>query len=215
MTRAKLKSQVDRKKSKIRSDVDLTGGMDHSRAMRYCAGIFCMVFLMTIVGCGKETSGAGPDSAKPSNEVRGHLSHALPRLATVKLWLGSQELTAEVARTEIEIRTGMMFRTNIVDGEGMLFVFARPMRAAFYMRNTTVPLSCAYIDPEGAILEIHDLKPLDETPVEARSDNVQFVLEVPQGWFDRNQIKPGAVVRTQYGALNELNWATLRPARRR
>lgn len=174
-----------------------------------------MVFLMTMTGCGKETPGSGPDPAKPADEVRGHLSRALPRLATVKLWLGSQELTAEVARTEVEIRTGMMFRTNIVDGEGMLFVFGRPMRAAFYMRNTTVPLSCAYIDPEGTILEIHDLKPLDETPVEARSDNVQFVLEVPQGWFDRNQIRPGAVVRTQYGALTELNWATLRPAKRR
>lgn len=183
--------------------------------MRYCAGVFCVVFLMTITGCGKETSGSGPAPAKPANEVRGHLSRALPRLATVRLWLGSQELTAEVARTEVEIRTGMMFRTNIVDGEGMLFVFARPIRAAFYMRNTTVPLSCAYIDPEGTILEIHDLKPLDETPVEARSDNVQFVLEVPQGWFDRNQIRPGAVVRTQYGALKELNWATLRPAKRR
>lgn len=189
--------------------------MDHPRPMRYCAGVFCVVFLMTITGCGKETSGSGPAPAKPANEVRGHLSRALPRLATVRLWLGSQELTAEVARTEVEIRTGMMFRTNIVDGEGMLFVFARPIRAAFYMRNTTVPLSCAYIDPEGTILEIHDLKPLDETPVEARSDNVQFVLEVPQGWFDRNQIRPGAVVRTQYGALKELNWATLRPAKRR
>jgi uncharacterized membrane protein (UPF0127 family) len=118
--------------------------------------------------------------------------------------LGNQEITAEVALTLTEIATGMMFRTNLADNEGMLFVFNVPHRAAFYMKNTYLPLSAAYIDPEGIILEIHDLQPLDETPVEARSDQVQYVLEMRQGWFDRHGIGPGALVRTELGSLREV-----------
>ena len=71
------------------------------------------------------------------------------------------------------------------------------------MRNTVIPLSAAYIDPEGTILELHDLKPLEETPVEAGSDNIQFVLETPQGWFKKNNIGVGTVIRTERGSLQE------------
>ena len=69
----------------------------------------------------------------------------------------------------------------------------RPHRAAFYMRNTVVPLSAAYIDPNGAILEIHELKPLEEAPVTAGSDQVQYVLETKLGWFEKNGIAPGTI----------------------
>jgi hypothetical protein len=102
-----------------------------------------------------------------------------------------------------EISTGMMFRKEIGDHEGMLFVFGRPHRAAFYMRNTVVPLSAAYIDPNGAILEIRELKPLDETPVTAGSDQVQYVLETKLGWFETNGIAPGTIIRTEQGSLAE------------
>jgi uncharacterized membrane protein (UPF0127 family) len=71
------------------------------------------------------------------------------------------------------------------------------------MRNTLIPLSCAYIDTEGQILEIHDLKPRDETPVEAASANVRYVLETKQGWFDRNKIGVGTLVRAEAGSLTE------------
>jgi uncharacterized membrane protein (UPF0127 family) len=83
----------------------------------------------------------------------------------------------------------------------MLFAFSQPHRTSFYMKNTRVPLSAAYIDPEGVIQEIHDLHPLKEEPVEANSENIQFVLEVPQGWFKRHNISTGALVRTQFGEL--------------
>jgi uncharacterized membrane protein (UPF0127 family) len=87
--------------------------------------------------------------------------------------------------------------------EGMLFVFGGPMRASFWMRNTLIPLSCAYIDPDGVILEIHDMKPLDETPIQAQTDRVQYVLEVKQGWFDRNKVSAGMLVRTEQGSLRD------------
>ncbi len=166
-------------------------------------------------GCGSRQTEPFDSPRRSEAKDHGHLNHALPRLSTIKLWVSSRELVAEVARRAAEVQTGMMFRTNMADNEGMLFVFARPLRASFYMRNTTVPLSCAYLDPDGVILEVHDLKPLDETPVEAGSDNVQFVLETAQGWFARNQVHPGMVVRSQYGALRDLDWLTLRPAKRR
>ena len=132
-----------------------------------------------------------------------YLDHAQPRLSTIKLWLGSQELVTEVARTQTEVATGMMFRKAMNENEAMLFVFAQPYQASFYMRNTIIPLSCAYLDTEGEILEIHDLKPMDETPVQAASANVRYVLETKQGWFDRNKIGVGTVVRAEAGSLTE------------
>ena len=85
----------------------------------------------------------------------------------------------------------------------MLFVFPSASPRAFYMRNTYVPLSVAYISPEGVIEEIHDLQPLNEVSMPSRSENIQFVLEVPQGWFKRHNIEPGASIRTQLGELKK------------
>jgi hypothetical protein len=71
------------------------------------------------------------------------------------------------------------------------------------MKNTRVPLTAAYINSEGVILELHDLEPLNETPVEADSGEVQYVLETKQGWFARHKVSTGAVVRTEYGSFPE------------
>ena len=86
----------------------------------------------------------------------------------------------------------------------MLFVFSRPRRASFYMRNTLLPLSCAYIGSDGTILEIHDMKPLDETPIVASTDQVQYVLEVNQGWFKRHGVSVGTVASTEKGPLRKI-----------
>jgi hypothetical protein len=174
------------------------------------AALLLAAVLVAPGGCQRAGNSATSDAASPPPRAY-HLDRAQPRLPTLKLWLGGQEITAEVARRTTEIATGMMFRTNIADGEGMLFVFPRPYRAAFYMRNTTVPLSAAYLAPDGTILELHDLQPLNETPVTAASDHVQFVLEVPQGWFQRHGVRTGLVVRTPYGGFPEVDWVNLRP----
>ncbi len=133
-----------------------------------------------------------------------YLTNAQPRLPTMKLMVGVRELNAELALKPVEIYTGMMWRTNMVDGEGMLFVFGDAAPRSFYMKNTLVPLSIAYIDPAGVILEIHDLHPRNEQPVPSKAGNIQFVLEVPQGWFARNGIVPGTVVRSAQGELKKL-----------
>lgn len=126
---------------------------------------------------------------------------AQPRLQTMKLWLGPQVVTAELALTAVQQQTGMMFRTNMAEGEGMLFAFPMAHQASFWMKNTCLPLSAAYIDPAGVILEIHELKPFDTNAVVAASDRIQYVLEMRPGWFQRNGVSTGAVVRTEHGPL--------------
>jgi uncharacterized membrane protein (UPF0127 family) len=141
-----------------------------------------------------------PSPPQPSSYA---LTNAQPRLSIVKLWLGSQEIEAEIATSMVQIATGMMFRKEMAEKEGMLFVFPRPHQTAFYMRNTYIPLTCAYINPEGEILELHDMKPLDETPIPAKSDDILYVLEMKQGWFVRNNVSVGTVLRTEMGSLRD------------
>jgi hypothetical protein len=155
------------------------------------------------IGCQKQPPPPAP-APEPVVEQTIYLPHAQRDLPVVKLWVGPEELSAEVCLTQQQLATGMMFRTNLAEKSAMLFCFGIPHQAAFYMRNTTVPLSAAYIDPEGVIVDIRDLKPLDETSVEASSDQIQFVLEVNQGWFTRHGITTGAVVRSSAGSLRDI-----------
>lgn len=121
----------------------------------------------------------------------------------MKVWLGAEEMEAELALTAIQQQTGMMFRTNLAENAGMLFVSPAPYRARFWMMNCPLPLSAAYIDPEGVILEIHELRPHNTNEVVAVSERVQFVLETNQGWFGRHHVTTGMLVRTEHGALAE------------
>ncbi len=156
------------------------------------SGIFVAAMVgILLVGCQKPNTIAAPSFPE----------QAQPKLPTLKLWMGAEELVTELALTGIQQQTGMMFRTNIAENEAMIFVMPNPHRAAFWMKNTSVPLSAAYIDPKGVILEIHDLQPHNTNAVVAASDNVQYILETSQGWFERKKIAPGTVIRTERGSL--------------
>ena len=159
------------------------------------------VILVLILGLGCQKPAPSPS---PTNNTNAEgPSQAQPKLPTVKLYVGTNELITEIARSSYQLQTGMMFRKSMEENEAMIFVFSQPSKASFYMRNTSVSLSAAYIDSEGVIREIHDLKPFDETPVDASTDQIRYVLEVRQGWFDRRQIKPGIAVGTERGSLAE------------
>ena len=112
-------------------------------------------------------------------------------------------MTAEIAREPVAIMTGMMFRTNLPANECMLFVFPNADRRAFWMKNCVVPLTAAYVDPDGVIREIHDLQPGDTNSVPTDSRQIQYVIEVNQGWFKQQGLKPGTQVRTEQGTLRE------------
>lgn len=179
--------------------------------MRTSKKIILLLLLVLLIGGagfvlvrGLKPASAQTNVGQPQIDPKyGHLTHAQPKLPTIKVWLGSEEMIAEIAREQVQIATGMMYRTNMAENEAMIFVFPYPDQKSFYMRNCTVPLSAAYIEPTGTIAEIVDLQPHEETPVMSRSSNLQFVLEVPQGWFQRHNIHPGAVIRTERGSLQE------------
>ena len=112
-------------------------------------------------------------------------------LPQVTLRIGSATVKAEVADEPEERTIGLMGRTGLADGEGMLFVFRQPQMLGFWMRDTLVPLSIAYINAGGIIREIHDMNPLDETSATSTFRDLVYALEVPQGWFGRHKILPG------------------------
>ena len=114
-----------------------------------------------------------------------------PPLPTTTLRVGTATLKAEVANTPETRAIGLMGRTELADGHAMLFVFTQPQPLGFWMKNTLIPLSIAYINAAGIIREIHDMKPLDTNPVDSTFRDLIYALEVPQGWFQKNKILPG------------------------
>ena len=147
---------------------------------------FIALFLTAtlLAGCKKsgETAAAPPslDDLLPKQ--------AQPKLPTMKIYVGPETMNAELATTEQEEMTGMMFRTNIQETDAMLFVLPVPQRASFWMKNCPESLSAAYIGPDGVIEEIHHLEKNDTNSVVAASDNIQYVLETKDGWFARHNI---------------------------
>lgn len=131
------------------------------------------------------------------------VTEAQPKLRTLELLIGNPpiEVTAEMAISQQQIATGLMHRKSLDGNEGMLFIFDEPKKAAFYMRNTIVPLTVAYLGSSGVIMELHDLEPLNEAPVEAESELVRFVLEMPRDWFKKNGVTEAQKVRAKEGAL--------------
>lgn len=112
-------------------------------------------------------------------------------LPTTQLTIAGKSLTVEVAATPKQQARGLMFREHMPADHGMLFLFPKPRTASFWMRNTPLPLSIAYLDADGIILEIHDMRPFDQHPIRSTSSRVSYALEVHQGWFHRHGITPG------------------------
>lgn len=102
----------------------------------------------------------------------------------------SVSLCAEIASTEETRAAGYMFRTDIPDGTGMLFVYEDDQPLRFWMKNTPTPLSIAFIDRKGQIKDIFDMKPYNLNGVSS-GGFVRYALEVPQGWFARAGVSCG------------------------
>jgi len=100
---------------------------------------------------------------------------------------------AEIAQTPEERAQGLMHRDSLEDGYGMLFIFEKDQVLSFWMKNTFIPLSIAYITSDGRIVDIKDMYPLDESSV-VSSRSVRYALEVPQGWFSRAGVHLGDIV---------------------
>jgi len=124
-----------------------------------------------------------------------------PRLPIMKLWVGPEEMNVELALTSEQQRIGMMLRTNLAENAGMFFPLPMTQRASFWMKNCPLPLSAAYIDPDGVIQEIHDFQPHNTNAVISASYHIRFVLETPRGWFERHNVRRGMLIRSERGTL--------------
>ncbi|ARP90248.1 hypothetical protein CAL14_08070 [Bordetella genomosp. 9] len=113
-----------------------------------------------------------------------------PTLPKTQLSAGIHVIQAEVARTEESRERGLMFRKPLEGNDGMLFVFDRPDRQCFWMRNTPQPLSIAFMADDGAIVNIEDMAPqTDDTHCSRKP--VRYALEMAQGWFADHGITVG------------------------
>jgi uncharacterized protein len=101
---------------------------------------------------------------------------------------------AEIASSREERNNGLMFRKKLPDGEGMLFVFESDQVLSFWMKNTYIPLSIAYIAHDGKIIDIKDMTPHDTSSV-VSTRSVRYALEVPQGWYSRSGVRTGDMVK--------------------
>lgn len=177
--------------------------------MRFSLALAALAGILLSAGCDKNAATAAPPTTAAATNAnviptQYHLNRAQPKLRTIKLWIGTQEIDTETAVSITEIATGMMFRTNMVENTGMLFLFSGPDQRSFYMKNCVIDLTAAYIDTEGVIDQIVELHKGVETPVPSRSDQIKYVLEMPQGWFSRHNITTGMVINTSQGMLKNL-----------
>jgi len=116
-----------------------------------------------------------------------------PRLPTATLTLGMHRIVAELAVTAQHQATGMMFRTQMGVSEGMLFVNDDAGVRCFWMRNTLIPLSIAFIDAQGRILNIAEMQPKSDA-THCSDGPARYALEMNAGWFAQRKIKPGTRV---------------------
>jgi uncharacterized protein len=105
--------------------------------------------------------------------------------------VGERTVRMQLAVVGPEQQRGLMQRRDLGPDEGMLFPYATPQTMSFWMHNTPTPLDIGYFDSAGVLLEIYAMHPFDETPVRSLSDAVKYALEVNQGWFRNNGVRPG------------------------
>ena len=148
------------------------------------AALFCGLVL---VGCsGEETSSeaetsSGAETSSPDESAT----------VTIDASGGQRvEVEVEIADDYAERQRGLMERTELAENAGMLFVFDREQQLSFWMRNTLIPLSIAYIDAEERIIDIQDMQPLDETS-HPSAEPAMYALEVNQGFFDEHGVGVG------------------------
>jgi uncharacterized membrane protein (UPF0127 family) len=106
--------------------------------------------------------------------------------------VGDRPVKMQLAVRSREMERGLMERRDLRPDEGMLFVYPGTQQMSFWMRNTPTPLDIGFFTADGVLKEIYPLHPYDESAVRSRSAELKFALEMNQGWFAGNEVKPGA-----------------------
>lgn len=159
--------------------------------MATLAGVYrCLPALLLVVAVAATcTRNSG------SKEVKGD---------TIPVTIGKHTLRVEVAADSLTRERGLMFRKEMPEERGMLFVFPEAQPLSFWMKNTFLPLSIAFLDGDGTILNIEDMAPLDEYTHHRSQGAARYALEVNQGWFDRHGVSAGDHVDFEIPASIEI-----------
>mgnify|MGYP003111782425 CR=1 FL=1 len=111
----------------------------------------------------------------------------------ITLTIGDSQLKVEVATSDEKIKQGLMFRESLEKNTGMLFIFSESAPRSFWMKNTSLPLSIAYLDEHKKILNIEHMRPYDLSGIKSQG-NAKYVIEANKNWFNDNNVKTGDVV---------------------
>ncbi|GAB1488179.1 hypothetical protein MASR2M8_06240 [Opitutaceae bacterium] len=132
---------------------------------------------LALTGCGQ----AQPETAPAPKTVADYFP--------VKL--GDKTVQLQFAVSSLEMQRGLMERRDLKPDQGMIFVYPHGQSLSFWMRNTPTPLDIGFFTADGELREIYPLHPFDETSVPSRRRDLQFAVEMNQGWFKANNVKPG------------------------
>jgi uncharacterized membrane protein (UPF0127 family) len=145
---------------------------------RLLSGLFSLVFALLISAC--EPQNAAVATADFSTRF--------------PVGLSGKSVRVQVALTDLETSTGLMGRRALGPDEGMLFVFAEKRHREFWMRDVPINLALGYLTSDGRLDEIKALLAEDPETVPSRSEDIRFVLEMREGWFEANGVAPGAML---------------------
>lgn len=167
-----------------------------------------VVLIFATVACGSDSEPGNTASATPTAAVTATgapgtapptPSPAGPAVTFTTQSGRTASLYVEIADTPEEHSVGLMNRERLPDDAGMLFVWPEDTGAAFWMKDTLIPLSIAFIDANGVILDIQDMQPLDETLHQSPAP-YRYAVEANQGWFVEHGIAPGDTVTLPDGS---------------
>ena len=116
------------------------------------------------------------------------------QLPQVRLTAGIHVINAQLATTPLEREVGLMHRPAMEPNDGMLFVFEQPGQQCFWMKNTLIPLSVAFLADDGSVVNIDEMQP-QTLDGHCSAKPVRYVLEMNKGWFAKRGIKPGSKLR--------------------
>jgi uncharacterized protein len=158
------------------------------------ASIIALFLLaLLLAGCGASGAGSSGTGASASRgaETTGTASE-LRNVTIDSSGGGKVELRVEIADDPAEQTRGLMERTALGEDRGMLFVYPDERVLSFWMKNTLIPLSIAYIASDGRIVDLQDMKPLDDDPPHyVSAEPARYALEVNKGYFEKHGIKVG------------------------
>jgi uncharacterized protein len=168
--------------------------MNPQRTRRSILSALAILALPALVAaCGGADGAAGEPQTASSRDTT-----SMPPRGSAWVIFDADTVVAEVADTPALRERGLMFRTEVPDGTGMLFVFEDSQVRSFWMRNTYVPLDIAFMDPAMRVVDIRQMEPESEELTESAAP-AMFALEVRQGWFEQQGIETGAQARIVFG----------------